>query len=253
MKYDLEKTFKFVTNDKEWVKKLLIGGGLTILSVFLFLAPVITMFGALKSPANTLQGIPLLVVCWIIAGVIMLGVNGFSLQAAHDYIDNPETPLPQWGNFKSLLFTGFKAALGTVLLYLPVIFLGLAIALVIHPVKGTASDTMFSVISNLVSLFYALIVYAFSANFIQEFNVFDYANYAKAYRVIKGNLLDYGILVLVALAMGIVFNVGAVLVSLTIVGVLAVPFGAFYIQIVTAVLTARFVQITREDKATQDC
>lgn len=251
MKYDLEKTFCFVKNDDEWVKKLLIGAGLIVLTIALFITPLIFII-ALK-PLR--ESFAIFLFCWLVGSIVGLGITGFGYQAAHDYLKNPETKMPEWGNFKSLVFVGFKAFLGSILFYLPVIFVAIIAGSLEIASKGkTASSSIVlaSIIVNIfyqvLNMFYMLIFLVFNANFIKEFNMFDFVNYVKAYKLLKGNVMNYVVLVLIVFALAMLFNIGAILLCLTIIGIILIPVGAIYIQIISSVLIARFVQITQEPK-----
>lgn len=252
MKYDLEKILLVVKNDEEWIKKLLIGSLFLIALIILIFIPIISVFLFKKLSISLM----LFLVCYIGAVVIGLALNGYGLQTAHDYINNPQTKLPDWRNFWSLTFVGFKSVLGSILFFLPVILLG-AVAAVFeaylksHTAVSEGFKTtyfIYNIFAQFIYFAYTALYYLFNANFIKEFNLFEFLNVAEAYKSIKGNVLSYCILVLLVIAMGILLNIIGFVLVLTIIGIILVPFISIYVQIVCCVLTARFVQITQESQ-----
>lgn len=252
MKYDFEKILLCVKNDEQWIKKLTIGALFLIIIAFLLMLPLFSAF-LFK---NFVINFTLFVVFYIIAGIIGLAVNGFGLQFAHDYRLDSKASLPDWQNFWSLTFVGFKAALGSILFLLPVILLGIVSFVFEIHFKGSDSHSelfktiyfIFNAIANIIYILYFVFYFLFCANFIKEFNLFEFLNFSSAYQLIRGNVLNYLILVVIILSLNTLFNTVALLVALTIVGLILIPFVAVYIQMVSSCLIARFVQITDESK-----
>lgn len=252
MKYDFEKILLCVKNDEQWIRKITIGSLFIIIIAFLLTLPVLAIF-LFKSLVIKFL---LFTLFYIAAGVIALAVVGFGLQFAHDYRLDSSSNLPDWHNFWSLTFVGFKAFLGSVLFILPVI-LFFIISLVlevqykdaaVHSELFKATYFIFNAITELVYIIYFIFYFLFCANFIKEFNLFEFLNFASAYKLFKGNALNYFILIVIVLALNVLLNSVALIVALTIIGLLLVPFISFYIQMVSCCLIARFIQITDESK-----
>lgn len=250
MKYDLEKILSFVKNDDRWIEKIVIGSLFTIAIVALIFILICTIWLAPKA------FLPLLILCTLLSVIIGLAVYGYILQMAHDYITDSETKLPEWSNFGSHLFVGFKAALGSVLFHLPLLFLGAIGLSLIHylDIQSETSESYklvsagVNIIAEIFYLIYMLLYPLFNANFIKDFNPFEFLNFSAAYKLLKNNAMDYLVLVLLILAMGVICNTSVLLLALTIIGILLIPFVSIYINIVCGILTARFVQIDNESK-----
>ncbi len=250
MKYDLENILTFVKNDENWIRKLIIGSLFIIASIVVWVIPFTALFFIPKI------SILLFIIAAFVCVIIGLAVYGYSLQAAHDYIKNPETKLPEWADFWSHVFVGLKAAVGSLLFYLPVLFLGAAsLGLSIYLEKQSETQEMykillqyFNIIADTVYVVYMLFYSLFNANFIKDFNPFEFLNVSAAYKLLKNNVLNYLILALLILAVGVIGNIASVFLVLTIIGILLIPFVSMYIMIVCGVLTARFVQIAEESK-----
>lgn len=252
MKYDFEKILLCVKNDEQWIRKITIGSLFIIIIAFLLTLPVLAIFLFKSFVINFL----LFAFFYIAAGVIALAVVGFGLQFAHDYRLDSSSNLPDWHNFWSLTFVGFKAALGSILFLLPVILLGIVSFVFEIHFKGSDSHSelfktmyfIFNAIANIIYILYFVFYFLFCANFIKEFNLFEFLNFSSAYQLIRGNVLNYLILVVIILSLNTLFNTVALLVALTIVGLILIPFVAVYIQMVSCCLIARFIQITDESK-----
>lgn len=82
---DIERAIKFPLDDKDWLKKLLIGGVLNII-------PIINM-----------------------------ATFGYTLQAGKNIIDGQEAPLPEWSEFGSYFVKGLMAFVAILIYSLPII------------------------------------------------------------------------------------------------------------------------------------
>ena len=92
--------------------------------------------------------------------------------------------------------------------------------------------------------------FVFNASFLKDFNVFAFINIAKAYRMLKGCWKQYFTALLLILAVGVVLNIASIILVLTIIGVILIPFVFLYFQIVMMDITAQFVRIEEESKRT---
>jgi membrane protein len=252
--FEIEKAFCFIKNDSDWLKKLLIGAGINLGA---FLSMLICVFAVLFTRAFNVGGFLIAVLPCALFLVAALGVYGFTLQYGQDRIRNENAPLPEWKDFSSFLFTGFKACLGAWLYFIPVFALaGLSfIVQVSAKVHGGAdSYTIASlVVNSLYNLFYLIFLvfyFVFNASFLKDFNVFSFINIAKAYRMLKGCWKQYFTALLLILAVGVVLNIASIILVLTIIGVILIPFVFLYFQIVMMDITAQFVRIEEESKRT---
>lgn len=253
MKYDLEQILSCVKNDDDWVRKFVIGSLFIIAQIILLIIPLLAI------PLFPKAVLPLFIISSLLVVIIGCAVYGYGLQTAHDYINNPRTKLPQWSEFFSHAFVGFKALLGSILFYLPLLFLTACAFVFAHYLEGHSqiSETYkvltfcFNVLCEIVYLLYLLFYPLFNANFIKEFNLFEFLNVSKAYNLFKSSPMNYFILILLILAFGLLFNTAVILLAITVIGSILIPFVIMYINIICSVLTARFVQITGEQNYQQ--
>ena len=256
MKYDLESILTCVKNDENWIKKLVIGSLYIVAIVMLIIIPILSIPLGL-SGKNVLA---LFILCFAGALVIGLATYGFCLQAAQDYLYDPKTKLPEWNNFLSLTFTGFKAAIGSILFYLPLIILDLIILVIVvflvpdtKASKDIGTTTLvINVVMELLYWGYSFFYCLFEGNFLKKFNLFEFLNFAQAYKLLKGNFLNYFILILLVCALSIILGTVSLILLLTIIGILLIPFIIMYTSIIGCILTARFMQIANEPKNVEE-
>lgn len=256
MKYNIEKTFSYVAKDPNWVKKILIGGAICLGSFLLFLIPPIA---AIISKTFNAGVVLTLIICMLIGCIGLLSLSGYGFQTAQDRINNEDAMLPDWNDFWGFVLTGLKSLIGSSLYFLPVIILAVISAIFSVMEKHAETNHLASysnilIVSFIVSAVYQLFnviftffLYLMSSSFVKDFNIFSYLNFAKAYRRIKGNVIDYVILVLLILAVSVVFNIVLLLLAITIVGIIALPFVGFYSQLVVMELIARFTNISEKE------
>lgn len=252
MKYNIEESLTFVKNDKNWGKKLMIGTVIGIVAgLFFFLPSIVALITKIFNPAVMVE----IVICWIIAGILCLGLSGYCIKACHERIFYRDAQLPEWNDFGGLIFLGFKSVLGSFMLYLPIIAIGLvagmyegfgssANKLAANYVGTMGISSIVNIIYNVLYFVFTLFYFAFNANFLKDFNIFSYLNYAAAYRRINDNLVQYAILVAMILAVGFIFNTVIFVLCVSVAGLLAVPFAVLYMQLITLDLTAQFIRIS---------
>lgn len=245
MNYNIEESFTLVKHDPNWIKKMLIASGIAIVSLLLFFVPpIIALVGKTFNIAIAIE----IGICWIIAGFLSMALSGYCLKAANERIFYRDTLLPDWRDFWSFLFLGFKSLLGSLMFYLPILAIGLAVGICDGFSKSTGSTSgtsfLLNSIYNILYFVFLFFYFAFNANFLKDFNVFSYLNYAAAYRRIKGNFVQYAILVALIMALGFVFNFVAFFLCITVVGILLLPFATIYMQLVSLDFAAQFIRIT---------
>lgn len=252
MKYRFEESFSLVKHDTLWVKKTLIAGSLALAAVFLFLIPPII---AIASKMFNIAVFIEIGICWLISAVLTLAVSGFCIKTGHDRIFDRCAQLPEWCDFWSFVFLGFKSALGSLLFFLPVLAVGVGMGVFkavakLHGASDTGASFVAESVYNIVYFLFIFFYFAFNANFVKDYNVFSYINFPAVYRMlkVKENFINYLILVGLILALGFVFNFGAFLLCLTIVGILALPFGGLYVQLVSMDFTAQFIRLTENEQ-----
>ena len=124
-----------------------------------------------------------------------------------------------------LIFLG-ALSLGTSVLSMLIMFIGFVL---IFALTG---------LTTVYSLLYPLMCGAFS----QDMNVFSFINFKKGWALLKENWLNYIILLLLLVAVGVIFHFAAMVLVLTIAGAVLIPWLCFYASLVCADLVAQFVK-----------
>ena len=99
---DIGSAFTFVFDDEEWIKKLAIGGGITIVAIIL--SPI------------------------LIGIALFLPLSGYMLEVLKNVRDNRPRPLPEWSDFGGLFRTGLFVFLIGLIYNLPALLFSCASA-----------------------------------------------------------------------------------------------------------------------------
>lgn len=248
MDINFEQAFSFVKDDPHWGRKIAIGGGLSAIAILVLCIP----FMILPFTTSVPFYVAMLATCSVFAVAIMFALAGYPFMVIHNRINNQEEILPSWSEFFRIVFAGIKTSIGHFLFILPALFfsviillmflgafsLGTSILAMLITFLGFVMVFALTGIVTLYSLFYPLMSGVFSENM----NVFSYVNFKRGWELLKGNWLNYLILMLLLIAVGVIFHFAAMLLVLTIAGVILIPWICFYASLVCADLVAQFVK-----------
>ena len=225
---DIGKSFTFMFEDKDWIVKILIGGGIMLLGIlfsWLLLVPLIA------------------------AVAILLG---YTLQVLRNVYENNPEPLPKWENFGDLFTRGITAFIGMFVWSLPAILLFCCAYIpailagaggsensgdAATGIVGLISACMFCV-ALIVSIAISLFVYAPMTNFALTNQISTFWDFGGNWKFIQANLGNY----LIAWVMGSIvasFVAGA-LGSITC-GLLS-TFASFWSMLVMAHLFGQYAR-----------
>lgn len=113
---DIGLAFSYITKDREWVKKVLIGGLLSLIPI-----------------------------------VGSLIVNGFMMRIMRNVVHNDPDPLPEWDNIGGDLTNGFLGAVGVIIWMLPIIIILICVQL-FGAVGNDATNIFASFLACLVTI-----------------------------------------------------------------------------------------------------
>ena len=175
---DVGKAFTYMFEDKDWIVKILIGGGILLLGLIF----------------SWLLFIPL-----IAASAILVG---YMLAALRNTYEGRPTPLPEWQNFGDLFVRGITAMVGLLIWALPAIVLAcctiIPFALVNNGDSSNAMAGLFSLIGTclacitvIVALAISLFTYAPLTNFALNNQVNTFWDFQGNWRFIRANFNHY--------------------------------------------------------------
>lgn len=106
---DLGRAFGYVTEDERWLTKLLIGGAVYLIGIFLvLLGPIIAL--------------------------------GYMIQTTRNIVMGNPRPLPEWDDWGTKLSVGFKAVVVGLVYYIPLILFSCVFVGLITAIAGASSD-----------------------------------------------------------------------------------------------------------------
>ncbi len=248
MKINIENAFTYVKNDPQVVKKFIIG---SCLGIFTVLIDIIRLFmpentESIKQSPEAMQGLLLLVsvvlILMLISLVCSFFLTGYFMKNAHIRIKNPDSFLPEW-NF-GLLLKGVEAAMGA-LIY--IIVLVLAAAAVISLFYALTSNTLVTTILSLIVLIpvvlaFIVVVNLGSISYAVDLRFASFFNFSRMKQIWNENIGSV-VLYLVLMA-GLSFLVSMIsgLLTLTIIGIAAIPVLNFYQLMIVSDLLSQVVR-----------
>lgn len=248
MDLKFEEAFSFVKQDKDWKKKIGIGGALSILAVILCVLPFLFL-----KVASASFIFALFVVCAVSNAAVIFALIGYPYVAANNLINNSEEILPEWNDFGKLIFTGFKSSIGYCLYSIPlalayVIILGLfaCVAFVDDSIVKLAALIFIFLLIFIIaalSMLYMLISYLMIGTFSRDLKVLSFVNFKSAFETLKKRWLNYLLLFLLIIAVGVIAQFAMLVLTITIVGAITLPWIVFYISLVSANLIAQYIKV----------
>lgn len=230
---DLGKSFTYMFEDKDWIVKILIGGGILLLGVIFSWVLLVPLIAAVA--------------------VIL----GYYVKVLRNVYDGSPNPLPEWTNFGELFTKGISAVIGVFVWAIPSLVLACCGYLPLLLINGNRGDTSgsaagifglvgacFSCLAVIVGIATALFVYAPLTNYALTNQLSTFWDFRGNWQFIRNNSGNYIIAFLLAIVAGII---GAIAGSVTC-GLLA-TFTSFWAYLVTAHL---FGQVARSNMAPTD-
>ena len=203
---DIGKSFSYVFDDEDWVKKVAIGGVISIIPIVNFMAV------------------------------------GYSLRTLKNVAEGKERPLPEWDEWGDDWVKGLMVTLAGFIYAIPLIALSI-IGGVVNSLgyeldaEGFASACAAGVgcLSALWGLAIAVVLPAATARYAMEDDFGTFFKFGEIFRFIGDNLGNYVIAILIALVAQIVAGLGVIL---CVVGVV---FTSFWASLVSAQLLGQVV------------
>ncbi len=233
MGISLKQAFMFVPNDSQWLRKIFIGGLLLFFPAFIYVFPGIKKL--LFNPVNYYW----ISIFAIFALTIFLAVSGYFFKAVHNRIVHSKEGLPEWKYFSYYVYVGLKSYVGGFLFSLPFLALFLLLAIT-APMTASIELIPFIIAGAILHVLYTAFYIMMAINFSLDFKITSFFNVEKAFEFIKGNVLNYVLLVFYCLLLAMInIVVNAILINGQIFS-LFIPFVTFYVYLVYTDLFAQF-------------
>lgn len=224
---DVGKAFTYIFEDKDWIVKILIGGGILILGLLFFWVLFIPVIAAAA-------------ILW-----------GYTLNTTRNVYDGNPMPLPRWENFGELFMRGITAIVGMIIWALPALVLAFCAVIPITIASaqndnGSGSGVMaiigtcFGCLAFLVGLAVSLFMYAPLTNFALNNQISTFWDFQGNWKFIRLHFNNY----LIAWLMGAIVAgfIAGVAGSITC-GLLSF-FASFWSMLVAAHLFGQYARLS---------
>lgn len=239
MGIDLKQALVFVPQDSQWVQKVFIGGLLLFFPTFVYVFPGIRRM--IFDPINYY----LVALFFMFAITVFLAVSGYFFKAVHNRIVHDKERLPSWKHFTNYVYVGFKSYVGGLIFSAPFILLQLAL-FSFAPMSFSKEMIPFILTSGIIHIVYTSFYVMLALNFAKDFKVTSFLNIKKAYALIKENIVNYVILVLYCLLVGLLNLIVSSILAEAQIFALLLPFVNFYIYLVYTDLFAQFASTNKD-------
>ena len=261
MGLDLEKSFKYMFKDTDWKKKFLIGG-------FFSIGLVISHLGNLANriPDSYYESVfkqmsmeqmlgAFLLLCFLFLTMSVLSVftSGYFAKNINLRIFRPDAVLLPWENFGNMFSVGIKASFA-IFIYVLFLLLLIAIPFLLGAIIAMSGNKVFAAILMLVGVVYVLIMFfvfliylaAATLAFSTDLKFSSYFNFKLIHTFIKKDFFNFFIYLVILFALNSLIGILNLVLTLTVIGILALPFTMFYQFLVTNDIQAQFVRETLE-------
>ncbi len=193
---DIGSAFTYMFDDQDWIKKIAIGGGITL--VALILTPV------------------------LIGLALFLPLSGYMLETLKNVRDGRATPLPEWTNFGDLFSKGLMIFVIGLVYNLPSIIFscasaGINVAVTNPNIDSDVASTLgilsacISCVQVIVSLLGNALLPAAIIRYAEFGSLGSAFQFGEIFNFIKNNLGDYIIVVLLGWVAGLIAAFGLIL------------------------------------------
>ncbi len=201
---DYNRIFTYIFKDEGWIKKVLIGGLLTLIPVVGFFFPL-----------------------------------GYFLKHYRNMRDGNDVPLPEWNDFGDIFMVGLKQFVVNLIYSLPVFVIGLFSFVVSFLMMNGSKDgrnaaPILGIIGLLyffVFLYYLIFTFIMPAvimKFTRNFSISEALKVGEVLSLIKSNIKDFLILFLISIVAEIIASVGMILCMVGVVFTSFIALGIYF-------------------------
>lgn len=239
--YNFEKAFTFLKTDPNWVKKFIIG------SLILLIPTAINSLMQLVPDNNEqllVKLLPVLIPAFILFLLFTFLVSGYYFKVINTKIEHNSDILPEWKNIGQLYLIAFKVVAASSLFLLPMFLLIILLLVVMMALKVINPLLMILPFLAIIAVFMVFIVFLSLMNmsFACDLKFSSYFNLKRAGQLLKNNTLNYVLYIIFCFALSSLLKIAAIILTLSVVGIVAVPFLSFYSYLVIAEFSAQFIK-----------
>lgn len=247
MTLNIENSLKYPIKDPKWKKKVLIGGSLMTLQVICnFLNQFSSSFKeiAKSAPEKALYFIPLIAAVVALVILFAMFTGGYYTKNINQRISKPDSMLPDWSEWGNLFFIGFKATSATMIYIITVVTM--AIILFVATVKLIGDSTIGVIVGLLLLMplvFFVTILFSIAnLAFATNLRFSSFFNFKLMKNLIKNNAGEFFLYLILAFAVSMLYSIVSIVLALTIVGIVLLPFLYFYQFLIISDLASQFIR-----------
>ena len=261
MGLDLEKSFKYMFKDTDWKKKFLIGGFFSIGLVLTNLGQVVNHIpnsyyeSVFKQMTMEQMLGAFLLLCFLFLTMSVLSVftSGYFAKNINLRIFRPDAELLPWENFGNMFSVGIKASVA-IFIYILALVLIMAVPVLLIILTAASDNTSLSILLILfMALCFLILLFVFTIYlaaatlaFSTDLKFSSFFNFKLIHTFIKKDFFNFFIYLVILFALNSLIGILNMVLTLTVIGILALPFTMFYQYLVANDIAAQFVRETLE-------
>ena len=238
----VNKAFDSIFKQPHWAKKLIIGGVFSLLTTLLVnLYALLYLPKILENIAVAILLFSLGVIGVIVHFVLICLLMGYNIKFVNNTLNNVEEVLPCWVKFRSLFINGVKWLGISIIYYILVVAISVVLtAICMIPYYSSPIWSFLLLIPTSFILIAGALLPLVETMFAQNLDISDAFNLKRAYSVVTKNFGQYIILLLTTFGIYLLALIPYALSTITIVGIILVPFLAFIVKLLVRNLFAQF-------------
>lgn len=238
----VNKAFDSIFNQPHWAKKIILGG------VFSLLATLLVNVYALLYLPKIIDNVAVVILLFslgiigaIVHFLLLCLLMGYNIKFVNNALNNAEEILPCWVKFRNLFINGVQWLGISVIYYIMVVSISVVLtAACMVPYSYNPIWSFLLLIPTAFILIAGAVLPLIETMFAQNLEIRDAFNLKRAYKVLTKNFWQYIILLLTTFGIYLLALIPYALSTITIVGVILVPFLAFIVKLLVRNLFAQF-------------
>lgn len=238
--FDLNHAITYIKNDPDRVKNFLIGS--IMMSV-----PVIVSFVFQFIPDNNdkllLKLLPMIIAGLILMFIFSVILSGYFFKLINTKVREKSELLPDWKKLPEFTLIGLKSFAGSFLYFIPFCIFCLILLLWSSSIHTT--NPIFALLLVLlifpVGFIAAIIFVPICMSFAYDLKISSFIDFKRVCLILNKNIPMFILYFVLGFSVQTIFQVVSFVLGLTIIGIIAIPFIAFYVYLIFADLTAQYI------------